>query len=302
MRWSAVLIHSLGINAIVGLASSFGHCQSSSQQPNGAAPKTHAIAIGSGPNPAPTVVMARPPNVRPLVIRPPLNGLTSPLEFGSAAVVGAPYSGTRTTTVLDGDRIILRSATRTFRDSHGRTRLERALPADTNLTSPMVTDLVTINDPVNRKIYTLQPQEKTADVSPLRDADASVIQAPVTPPTPTNVPPWGLPGVQESKPASLGEKFIDGIHVVGTRVEDTVTFADQEPVTIIIDQWFSPELGLAILTTHQGSDGVRSTVRLEHIVRAEPDAALFGVPPEYTRSAALLPSPHGPCMDSSCKH
>jgi hypothetical protein len=230
---------------------------------------------------------------------PPITGLASSLEFGSAAVVGAPYSGTRTTTILNGDRIVLRYATRSFRDSHGRTRLEREFPADTNLNSPMVIDLVTINDSVNREIFTLQPQRKTAEVSPLPDSEASPIQVPVTPPTPRDVPPWGLPGVQVSKPTSLGEKFIDGIHVVGTRVEETVTFEDREPETIIIDQWFSPELGLAILTTHQSGDGVRSTVRLEHIVRAEPDAALFRVPPEYTRpeAPAFAASP-GPISSS----
>jgi hypothetical protein len=93
-----------------------------------------------------------------------------------------------------------------------------------------------------------------------------------------------LPGVSESKPASLGEKFIDGIHVVGTRVEYTMTFEDREPETMINDQWFSPELGLMILSTQQRTDGVGSTERLEDIVQAEPDGTLFGVPPEYTLS------------------
>jgi hypothetical protein len=99
----------------------------------------------------------------------------------------------------------------------------------------------------------------------------------------------------ESKPVSLGEKVIDGIKVVGTRVEDNITFANRKPNTITIEQWFSPELGIAILITHRSSDGGGSTERLKHLVRAEPDAALFGVPPDYTRPGVpTLSSPRGP--------
>lgn len=91
-----------------------------------------------------------------------------------------------------------------------------------------------------------------------------------------------LARVSESEPASLGEKCIDGIHVVGARVEYTMTFEDREPQTTIDDQWLSPELGPMILSTQQTTAGVRSTEQLENIVQAEPDGALFGVPPEYT--------------------
>ena len=66
-------------------------------------------------------------------------------------------------------------------------------------------------------------------MSPLPGSLAAGIQPPVAPPTPTGVPPWGLPGVQETKPTPPGQKFIDGIAVVGARVEDTVTFPDRNP-------------------------------------------------------------------------
>jgi hypothetical protein len=105
-------------------------------------------------------------------------------------------------------------------------------------------------------------------------------------PPPSRLPRtgFGLPGVSESKPVSLGEKFIDGIHVVGTRVEYTMTFEDREPETMTNDQCFSPELGLMILSTQKMADRDRSTERLEDIVQGEPDGALFCVPPEYTLS------------------
>ena len=285
MQWNArpaVLIPSLGISAILGLASSAGSGQSPPQQAVGAAPKMQAVMTLSTPSPA-VHVMSMPQNAPlapvPMVIAGPM----SSWEDGTAAVVGEPYSGIQTTTIRNGNKIVLRHTRRFFRDGHGRTRVERMLPTGSDIEPSTIITLVTINDPVSAEQYTLEPQGKTAEVSALRGSLAAGIQPPVTPPTPTAVPPWGLPGVQESKPTSLGEKFIDGIEVVGTRVEDTVTSADREPETIVIDQWFSRELGVVILTTHQGSS-VNSSERLEHIVRAEPDPALFTVPPEYTRS------------------
>lgn len=296
MRWNARpagLIPSLGISAVFGLGSTVGHCQSPSPQPDGAAPKVRAVMTVVGPNPS-APAMPVPRNVSPVPVLPVIAGAMSSLEGGTAAVLGEPYSGIQTTSILNGNKIVLRHTTRFFRDSHGRTRVERTLPTNSDMESSPIITSITINDPVSGEEYTLEPQGKTAVVSSLRGSLAAGIQPPVTPPTPTGVPPWGLPGVQESKPVSLGDKFIDGIHVVGTRVEETVTFADREPETIIIDQWFSPELGVVMLTTHQNS-GVDSTERLEHIVRAEPDPALFTVPPEYTRSEVpARTSPPGP--------
>ena len=292
MRWNAHpadLLAGLAICAIFGLAPSVGRSQSSSPQPDGAAPKVRAMTSTIGSIPSAPVIMMRP-NLPPPPVIPVSGGVMSPLEAGTAAVLGEPYSGIQTTTLLTNNKLFLRQTTRFFRDSHGRTRVERTLPTGSDTESSPTIMSVTINDPVSGEEYTLEPQGKTARVSPLRGSLAAGMQPPVTPPTPTGVPPWGLPGVQESKPTPLGQKFIDGIAVVGTRVEDTVTFPDREPETLVIDQWFSPELGVAMLRTHQGG-GIDSTERLEHVVRGEPDPALFVVPREYTRSEAPAHQP-----------
>ena len=229
-----------------------------SLQPDGAAAKLHA-------------------EVR---MWPPIGGIA----FLEAAVAGAPCSGTQTMTTVNGDKIVRIGATGFFRDRQGRMRLERKLAADTNVSSSMITAYITIKDPVSGKGYTLQPEQKIARVFRLSDAEARVIHPPIAPPPPSRLPRTGasLPGVTESEPVSLGEKFIDGIRVVGTRLEYIMTFEEGEAQTMIDDQWFSPELGLMILSTQQTTDGVRSTEQIENIVQAEPDGALFGVPPEYT--------------------
>lgn len=288
MRWNAHPVHlvaGLAITAIFGLAPSVGRSQSSPQQPDGAAPRVRTLTTTlSGANPSAPAIQARP-NLPPAPVILVSGGVMSPLEAGTAAVLGEPYSGVQTTTLLKNNKLVLRQTTRLFRDSHGRTRVEHTLPTGSDTESSPTITSVTINDPVSGEEYILEPQGKIARVSPLRGSLAAGMQPPVTPPTPTGVPPWGLPGVQESKPTPLGQKFIDGIAVVGTRVEDTVTFPDREPETMVIDQWFSPELGVAMLRTHQGS-GMDSTQRLEHVVRGEPDPTLFVVPHEYTRSEA----------------
>jgi vacuolar-type H+-ATPase subunit F/Vma7 len=291
MRWNAV------ISVIVGLASSVGYTQSPPQQPDKPTPKARTAIIAIQVPPARVMQVPRP--VSPPIPLLFIGGPMSSLEDGTAAVVGEPYSGIETRALLKDNKIALRIVTRLFRDTQGRTRVERTAATNSDSEPSPITISVTINDPVSGKEYTLEPQKKTAEVSPLPDYLAAVMQPPVTPPSPTGVPPGGMPGIQESKPISLGQKFINGIAVVGTRVEDTAIYPDREPETIVIDQWFSPELGVVILTTHQGGS-IDSSERLEHIVRGEPDPALFTIPSEYiTRSRAPSPSPSPPAPSNS---
>ena len=114
-------------------------------------------------------------------------------------LVVAPELRPSSTVIKSFTEVLLDSS----EDSQGRTRLERKLPADSNVNSPMVTVYVTIKDPVSGKMYTLQPQQKIARVSPLSDSDAGVIQPPVAPTPPSRLPRTGpgLPGVSESEPA-----------------------------------------------------------------------------------------------------
>ena len=215
----------------------------------------------------------------------------SSIEGGTAPIVGAPYSATGTTesatTYLDGTRLVQGSTIRRFhRDSQGRTRVESSFRPVDSPENP-VPNSITINDPVAGKQYVLLPQQRTVNVLPWGDASA------IRPPVPTPVPstrmalPVGLfPEVPESEcmPISLGERLIDGIDVVGTRVEHSIpagTFGSQKPITAAVEQWFSPDLGIVVQTTRRSSIGTESLYRLEHIVRAEPDAALFSVPAEY---------------------
>jgi hypothetical protein len=86
-------------------------------------------------------------------------------------------------------------------------------------------------------------------------------------------------------PTSLGERIIEGLKVTGTRMEYTIpqgAVGNELPIVITSEQWFSPELGVVISSTHHDPMMGDTTYRLEQINRTEPDAWLFTVPSDYT--------------------
>jgi hypothetical protein len=85
--------------------------------------------------------------------------------------------------------------------------------------------------------------------------------------------------------APLEHKTIDGVAVDG-RTARTVIPAGQvgneQPITIVDEQWRSADLNVLVLTRHADPRTGESSYRLINIIRAEPDPSLFMVPPDYT--------------------
>ena len=101
----------------------------------------------------------------------------------------------------------------------------------------------------------------------------------------------GCAAAPNAKPApqavSIGERRIEGLKVTGSRLEFTIAAGEvgnEQPITVRTDQWFSPELGVVVSSTHNDPMIGQTTYRLEQINRAEPDASLFAVPADYARS------------------
>lgn len=102
----------------------------------------------------------------------------------------------------------------------------------------------------------------------------------------------GCAGGPNVKPApqavSIGERRIEGLKVTGSRLEfviDAGEVGNEQPITVRTDQWFSPELGVVVSSTHNDPMIGETTYRLEQIDRKEPDAALFAVPADYSKLA-----------------
>jgi hypothetical protein len=88
-------------------------------------------------------------------------------------------------------------------------------------------------------------------------------------------------------PTSMGERIIEGLKVTGTRMEFTIptgAVGNEQPIVVSSEQWFSPELGVVVSSTHRDPMMGDTSYKLEQISRAEPDPALFTVPADYTQT------------------
>ena len=94
----------------------------------------------------------------------------------------------------------------------------------------------------------------------------------------------------ETKPLpeaqSLGERTIEGLKVTGSRREFTIeagAIGNEQPMVVSTEQWFSPELGVVVASSHHDPMIGDTNYKLTQISRTEPDPALFKVPADYTR-------------------
>ena len=88
-------------------------------------------------------------------------------RFPGGAVTGAPYSGEEVTehvqTLADGTHITQPPQKTVFyRDSQGRTRIERTIPLPPGASSAAAPNLIEISDPISGARYTLDPRSRTA--------------------------------------------------------------------------------------------------------------------------------------------
>jgi hypothetical protein len=84
----------------------------------------------------------------------------------------------------------------------------------------------------------------------------------------------------------LGERIIEGVNAHGTRTTTTIpagAIGNDQPLRIVSEEWFSPELQVLVLTKHSDPRSGETTYALSNIVRAEPDRALFEIPADYSR-------------------
>lgn len=215
------------------------------------------------------------------------------------AVTGAPYSGEEVTervqTLADGTHITQPPQKTVFyRDSQGRTRIERTISMPPGASIAAAPHIIEISDPVSGARYTLDPRSRTA-------RKLSFPSAPPPPPPGTTVtsqrlavqaatpamPPF-LPDSQAKRPEfsreSLGTQTIEGVLAEGSRT--TVTYpigavGNDRPITSVSETWTSPELKTVVLSKNSDPRNGDSTTRLTNILRVEPDPSLFQIPSDY---------------------
>jgi len=219
------------------------------------------------------------------------------MGLSGKTVTGAPYSAQiaiqRNQTLSDGTHISQQHSNAIYRDSAGRVRREMSLPAIGLLAgSAEAPSAVTIHDPVAGFHYLLHPDQKVAVRMPLPSAanaggpgeKEDVFFGPGQRP---------LHGGAQVSKESLGTQTIEGVTAEGTRITKTIpagAIGNDKAIQIVIERWYSPDLQVVVLTKRSDPWMGDSTMRLTNITRAEPAAALFSVPSDYT--VTDKPAPH----------
>ena len=225
-----------------------------------------------------------------------------PLE---APTKGAPYSAETivegTQTLADGNRINRKTTGRVFRDSEGRTRREEDRP------NGAVT--ISITDPVGGYSYSLDTTNKVAWRTPMgtsrvildkieatqvdaaravaerRAAEVSAAAGGRGVQTVTgSVSRSAMPTMAPTPAGPLEHKVLEGLQVEGRKSTTTIPagqVGNEQPLTIVSEQWRSPDLKILVMTRHSDPRTGDSSYRLTNIIRAEPDRSLFMVPPDY---------------------
>jgi len=87
----------------------------------------------------------------------------------------------------------------------------------------------------------------------------------------------------------LGEQTIEGILATGTRTTSTIAAGvldNEQPIRIVSEEWFSPELQVLVMTKHSDPRVGETTYRLVNVSRTEPAKSLFELPAGYTIKAS----------------
>jgi hypothetical protein len=212
-------------------------------------------------------------------------------------VTGAPFSAVATAstkhTLSDGTVISRTVQSNLFRDAQGRFRRETTLPAIGPLAANGAPKtFVMIQDPVAKANYMLDPGNKLAHQMPQRTHDNSSAAT----------GPEGGPQFKNRKSAdhanvvkeSIGTQTINGISVQGTRFTRTIPagqIGNDKPLSIVREEWYSPELQMVIQSKHSDPFMGETTYTVANIQRTAPDASLFSVPSDYTVKTG--PGPRG---------
>jgi hypothetical protein len=214
-------------------------------------------------------------------------------------VRGAPYSAQAVTevnqTLGDGNKIHRVTTGAVYRDGQGRTRNE-SVPGGAGPLGPAgaLTQWITITDPVAGFTYVLDPAQKTATKVPLRAGGPGGRMAPAPGfggrMAPAPGPGGGMmhagpPKDEDLKIESLDPKQVEGVQAEGRRVTTTILagkIGNERPIVAVTERWFSPQLQVVVLMTHNDPRMGQDSYKLTKIALGEPDHSLFEVPAGYT--------------------
>jgi hypothetical protein len=246
--------------------------------------------------------------------------LRGPLAPIKGAPYSATITNESVQTLADGNRIVQTSTGSTARDAQGRTRQDTILPTIGTLSAAEAPHLVFIQDPVAETSYTLNLTDKTAQKIPMppvalaagmpgppeAGSGAFFVQMGTTTTMdaagPTHIAATPVPGTMAAPVGTmtfhkvlseeqaqittedLGAQTIEGVVANGVRATRTIPagqIGNEKPIVIVTEVWTSPDLKTIVSSKRSDPRMGEQTFRLTNLVRGEPDASLFGVPPDF---------------------
>jgi hypothetical protein len=174
--------------------------------------------------------------------------------------------------LADGTTITLKNHRAIARDHDGRIFQERRLlvPDDGKHTSEITQ--IEISDPIAHEQYICVPQDRVCQVEPFTP-DPFI--PPQTARTASPRPP-GAPVLED-----LGTQSISGLETIGiqeTATIETGAVGNNNPIQINREYWYSPLLGVNLISKVQDPQVGNQNFELSGIILGEPDAMLFKVP------------------------
>jgi hypothetical protein len=249
-----------------------------------------------------------------------------PVETRTTA--GVPYSAEAVTestqTLADGNRINHKATTRVYRDSEGRTRRDQISDSgaveSTFIVDPQtgtnyvfeqhVRETISGSDPGTVSNHDGPPDivqfkgnmaafaggdvvfERKVEQGAKAEAEAHATAGPFML---QRVQSDGVgAGDGQAVREDLGTTTIEGLTATGTLTTTTIpagAIGNLQPIKIVSEEWFSPDLKVLVLTKHSDPRTGETVYRLVNIVRAEPDPALFVVPAERNLRKSDIRSP-----------
>jgi hypothetical protein len=91
----------------------------------------------------------------------------------------------------------------------------------------------------------------------------------------------GAGSASPSSKEDLGQQRIEGVVARGSRTTTVIpvgAIGNEQPITVVSEEWLSPELKVLVMTTHIDPRAGETTYRLTNISRREPVPQLFEVP------------------------
>jgi len=215
-----------------------------------------------------------------------------PGEFGGGiegrTVTASPFSAqivsTSTQTLSDGSHINRSTTATVARDSQGRTYRQQTMNRLGPVSTGASRTIVSLRDPVAHTSHVIELESKTATMSSMPQHQRgprgnSGPNPSANAPRPEN---RTRPARKGETVESLGSQMMEGVMADGTRITHTIeagSIGNEKELKVVSETWYSKDLQTVVMSKHTDPRMGESVFKLTNILRTEPDATLFQVPP-----------------------